>query len=200
MYPYNHKFGQTIQTDIEGVEADRAFLAHVLIAAPAAVDTDGILDGVEAPSGAEALVVEEFLAQPDVARNVTVAVAATTAGDIAAGNIVVAGKRGGVAISENFAVSADTPASITGNLAFDSVDSVTIPVQDGDSVTVDVGWGKKFGIPYKMPYAGVALLKLFDGSADSGSITVDASDVSKNVLALNGTPNGAKNIDLYLIV
>lgn len=203
MNPYNHNFGQTLTTDADGVVADRAFLAHVTITDALAIDSDVILDGVEAPSGedAEALVVDEFLAQPDVARNATVTIAATTVADIAAGNIVVAGTDiGGNVISEDFAITADTAGSVTGNLAFVRITSVTIPVQDGASVTVDVGVGKKFGIPYNLPYAGAVITKLFDGAADTGTITASASALAANVISLNGTPNGAKDIDLYVMV
>jgi len=44
MYPYNHKRGQKIQTDVDGVAVDRAFLAHLQYSAAqaAALDTDGI--------------------------------------------------------------------------------------------------------------------------------------------------------------
>jgi hypothetical protein len=66
--PYKFNYGQIISTDAEGVSVDRSFLAHVNIPAALAVaaDTDGIVDGAEGPSGvgAEALVVDEFLAQP----------------------------------------------------------------------------------------------------------------------------------------
>lgn len=201
MYPYNCFKGQKIQTHA-GTEADHSFIAHSLIAAPVAVDTDGIVDGAETTTGAEAepLVITTFLAQPDVARNITVTVAATTAGDVAAGDIVVTGTDlSGAVISENFAITADTPATVTGNLAFKTITSVTVPVQDGASVTVDVGWGKKFGLPYKLSTNALVLLKLFDGTADTGTVTASASSLSANVLALNGTPNGTKNIDLYII-
>jgi len=200
---FKHDYGQTITTDAAGVEIPRAFLAHLHIPAPKAADPDGMVDGAECTTGEEAepLVITEFLAQPDFARNITVTVAATTAGHVAAGNIVVAGKdMSGAAISENLSVTADTPATITGSLAFASVTSVTVPVQDGDSVTIDVGWGKKFGIPYKLATSALAILKLFDGSADTGTVTASATTLAENVIALNGAPNAAKHIDLYLIV
>lgn len=201
MYPYNPFKGQKIQNHA-GVGVDHEFLAHYPIPKPSAVDADGIVDGAEATTGAEAepLVITTFLAQPDVARNITVTVAATTAGDVAAGNIVVAGTDlSGAAISENFAITADTPATVTGSLAFKSVTSITVPVQDGASVTVDAGWGKKFGLPYKLPANSLILLKLFDGSTDSGTVTVSTSRLAANVLAINGTPDGEKNIDLHII-
>lgn len=205
MSPYKHYFGQTITTDAEGVSVDRSFLAHINIPAAVAVatDTDGIVDGAVGPSGggAVALVVTTFLAQPAWPRNITATVAATTAGDVAAGNIVITGKNvAGEVITENLAVTADTPATITGAKAFAQITSVTIPVQDGASVTVDIGWGKIFGMPYKLETSGQVLLKLFNKAADTGTIAVSATAIESNTLALNGTPDGAKAIDIYAIV
>ncbi|MPM44836.1 hypothetical protein SDC9_91518 [bioreactor metagenome] len=65
---------------------------------------------------------------------------------------------------------------------------------------VSVGVGKKFGIPYKLTASELVIVKLFDNSADTGTVTADADELEKNVIALNGTPNGAKNIDLYILV
>lgn len=203
MESYKHNFGQTITTDAEGIGVDRAFLAHINIPKAAAADDDGIIAAAEGPSGEEAgpLVITEFLAQPDWPRNITVKVSATTAGDVAKGDIVVEGLNfAGEEITETHAITADTPATKTGTLAFKEVTSVTVPVQDGDSVTVDVGWGKIFGIPYKLATTELILKKLFNGAADSGTPTVDAADIEKNTLPLNGTPDGAKDIDLYIIV
>lgn len=201
--PYKHYFGQRITTDAEGVAVDRAFLAHINIPKAAAAKADGIVKAAEGPSGAEAepLIVTTFLAQPDWPRNITVKVSATTPADVAAGNIVVKGKNiAGEEITENFAIVADTPATKTGTFAFAEITSVTIPVQDGDSVTVDVGWGKVFGIPYKLEADEQVIAKLFNKATDSGTVTPDAINIEKNVIALNGTPDGLKDIDLYVIV
>lgn len=203
--PYKFNYGQIISTDAEGVSVDRSFLAHVNIPAATAVaaDPDGIIDGAEGPSGAEAeaLVVDEFLAQPAWPRNITVTAAATTAGDVAAASVVVAGKNfAGEAISEEFAFSADTPATKTGNKAFAEITSVTIPVQDGASVTFDVGWGEKFGLPYKLYADELVILKLFNKAADSATIANSATALESNTADMAGTPDGLKDIDLYIIV
>ena len=203
--PYKHGFGQTITTDAEDVSVDRSFLAHINIPAADAVaaDTDGIIDGAKGPSGAEAeeLVVTTFLAQPAWPRNITVTAAATTAGDVAAASVVVAGKNfAGEAITEEFAFTADTPATKTGNKAFAEVTSVTVPVQDGDSVTFDVGWGEKFGIPYKLYADELVILKLFNKAADSATIANSATAIESNTADMAGTPDGLKDIDLYVIV
>ncbi len=65
---------------------------------------------------------------------------------------------------------------------------------------VSVGVGKKFGIPYMLTADELVFIKLFDNSADTGTVTADDDELEKNVISLNGTPNGAKNIDLYIVV
>lgn len=200
---YKHDFGNTITTDALDVSVNRASIAHLHIEDLAAAANDVIVDAAAAPSGegAKALVITEFEAQPDTPRNLTVTIAATTTGHIAAGNVVVAGKNyAGEDITENFAVTADTAGTITGNLAFKEVTSVTVPVQDGDSVTVSVGIGKKIGIPYRLVADEQVILKLFNNTADSGIITNDATNLEKNVISLNGSPDGQTPLDLYIVV
>ena len=201
--PYKHGFGQIITTDAEGVSVDRSFIAHYKMVKPVAADSDGMVDGAECTTGeeAEALVLTTFTKQPDFPRNIVVVIAATTAGDVAAGNIVVAGKNvAGEDITETHAVTADTPGTFTGAVAFKTVTSVTVPVQDGDSVTVDVGWGKVFGIPYLLEADEHVIVKLFNKAADAGAVTPDAADIEKNVFAVAGTPDALKDIDLYILV
>lgn len=205
MAAYKHDYGQKITTDAEGVEVDRAFIAHVHIPKPVAADSNGMVDGAECTTGAEAepLVITEFDAQPDWPRNIVVTLAADTADHVAAGNIIVKGINfAGEEITETHTVTADTAGTFTGSIAFKKVTSVTVPIQDGDSVTVDVGWGNKFGIPYKLVADEQVILKLFDNSAENGTITADAEDREKNVYTLhsNTSPDGTKDIDLYIIV
>jgi len=60
--------------------------------------------------------------------------------------------------------------------------------------------GKVFGIPYLLEADEQVIIKLFNKSADTGTVTPDAADIEKNVIALNGTPDGLKDIDLYIVV
>ena len=80
------------------------------------------------------------------------------------------------------------------------IGAITVNTTAGVRDRISVGWGKKFGIPYKLPADELVIVKLFDNAADSGTVTADATDIEKNVLALNGTPDGLKPIDLYIIV
>ena len=93
MAPYKHNFGQTITTDVEGVAVDSAFIARIHIPSAAAAATDSMVDTETCPSGgsAQPLVITEFATQPDWPRNIVVTLAATTADDVAAGDIVVKG-------------------------------------------------------------------------------------------------------------
>jgi len=66
--------------------------------------------------------------------------------------------------------------------------------------TVSVGIAKKFGIPHIVNHATLLQEKVFDGSDDNGALAVDADEIEKNLFALDGTPNGAKALDLYYLV
>jgi hypothetical protein len=211
MAPYKHNFGQTITTDVPNIAVDRGFIANLAwtAAQTVAADTDGIFDGIVAPDGtaepAETTVTvtpedEEFIAQPPCARNITVTVAATTAGHIKAAAIVVTGKNiAGETITENFTPTADTPATLVGAKAFASIDSVAVPPQDGDSVTVDVGFGELIGLPYMLTKKRV-LLTLNDGVVDSApTLAIDADEIEKNTVDFNGSLDGSV-MDMSIIV
>lgn len=126
-------------------------------------------------------------------------------------------------ISEHFTVGGETDAVIlTAKIAAANDSTLNIAIDDGtgegasEGVTtaatsanttagvapdkVSVGVGKKFGIPYKLAADELVIVKLFDNSADSGAVTADATDLEKNVIALNGTPDGLKPIALYILV
>jgi len=66
--------------------------------------------------------------------------------------------------------------------------------------TLSVGWGDKFGLPYLLYADELVILKLFNKAVDSGTITSDAVDIEKNIFDPNGSPDGAKDIDLYIII
>lgn len=89
-----------------------------------------------------------------------------------------------------------TDADDTGlTMAAVTVDAVSGVAPD----KVQVGFGKKFGIPVALAGAHHVLLKYFDGSADTGAVTADSADIEKNVIALNGTPDGAKDIEIVCL-
>ena len=112
----------------------------------------------------------------------------------------MAGKNiAGASITENFTPTADTPATLTGTKAFASVDSVTVPAQDGDSVTVDVGWGQLIGLPYKLSKKRV-LLTLNDGVVDTAPVlAISSTALESNTVDFNGSLDGSV-MDMSIIV
>ena len=211
MYPYNFNRGQTIQTSVPGIVADIGYISNLTWTAlqTAAADTDGVFDGIVAadataePAGTtvtKTVAADEFVAQPPCARNLTVTVAATTAGHVKAAAIVVTGKNlAGETMTESFTPTADTPATLTGAKAFASVTSVAVPAQDGDSVTVDVGFGQLIGLPYKLAKKRV-ILTLNDGVVDTApTLTISASALESNTVDFNGSLDGSV-MDMSIIV
>lgn len=181
-----------------------------------AADADGIVDGAAGPADtvdedqqpveASPLVIiptdEAFIKQPPCARNLVVVVAATTAGNIAAGKVVVAGKDvNGEAISEDFTVTGDKGETLTGSKAFAQITSITIPVQDGESVTFDVGWGDKLGLPIKLAN-GVHHIATYLGSsaeATAPAFATSGTAVSGNTIDLNSALNGSVVETLFIV-
>jgi len=120
-YPYNHKLEQEIQTDVTGVTADRAFVAHVNWADPAAASSDAIKT---ITLGAAAQTITTGITNPDYPR--ALAVAGNAAG--IAGNVVIAGTNyAGEAITDTIALDGTT--SKPGTKAFKTVTSITVPAQ-----------------------------------------------------------------------
>ena len=211
MYPFNFNRGQTIQTSVPGVVADIGYIANLAWTAvqTVAADTDGIFDGIAAadataePAGTTVTATpasDKFVAQPPCARNLTVTVAATTAGHVKAAAIVVTGKNlAGETITESFTPTADTPDTLVGAKAFASVTSVAVPAQDGDSVTVDVGFGQLIGLPYKLDKKRV-ILTLNDGVVDTApTLAISASALEGNTVDFNGSLDGSV-MDMSIIV
>ncbi len=67
---------------------------------------------------------------------------------------------------------------------------------------ISVGWGDKFGLPYKLYADELVILKLFNKAKEDteGTVTADATDLEKNVYDPNAGADGQKDIDLYIIV
>lgn len=91
--------------------------------------------------------------------------------------------------------TAGTPAVSLGSITVNTVSGVA---ED----KVSVGWGKKFGLPYMLPADEQVILKLFNGAAEGtpGTITNSATALESNTFEPNGTPDGEKDIDLYIVV
>jgi hypothetical protein len=135
------------------------------------------------------------ITNPDVPRTVTVK--GNAAG--ITGNVVINGTNvKGDVITDTIALNGAT--EVEGIKAFQTVTRIDLPVEvHAGTDTVSVGRAKKLGLPHIVDNAALLLVKNFDGSTDSGTLAVDADEVEKNLFALNGTPNGAKLVDLYYL-
>jgi hypothetical protein len=131
------------------------------------------------------------------------------------------------ALLENETVSEVYTASASGEFVYleakveadqDNTLALTVTEDDGSNVAVgltdpdggaagvapdeiSIGWGDKFGIPYKLYADELVILKLFNKAKESteGNVTADADDLAKNVYDPNDTSLGV-DIDLYIIV
>lgn len=190
-----------LETDVFGIVADDARLAHLHfdadMAAPA--DDDGIHAGIAGATSAQ--VVTADIANPPYPRNITVTPADTT-DDVKAGTIVVHGTNiADEPISEDFAFAANATTAKTGVKAFKTVKSIDVPAQDGTGCTFKVGFGVKFGLPFLLDAVPPVLCwfnRLFESTMPT--VTADADEIEKNVFSINGTLADNKMIDLYVLL
>jgi hypothetical protein len=122
---YNHKAGQNIMTDIEGVDTDRAFLAHYHIDAENAPAASS--DGVHAAMnlGAAVQAITTGITNPAVPRNIRID------GNVSGinGKVKITGINfAGDAISEE--IQANGTTAVDGALAFKTVTKIDLPVQN----------------------------------------------------------------------
>lgn len=173
-----------------------ALLALLLVryrVTPAAVGVASVHAAITLPDSGTTEVTTA-ITNPDVPRTVTVK--GNQAG--ITGNVVIDGTNiAGDVIQDTIALNGAT--EVEGVKAFKTVTKITVPVKNGAGDTVSVGIAKKFGLPHIVDNAALLLVKLFDGSADSGTLAVDGDEVEKNLFALNGTPDGSKVLDLYYL-
>jgi hypothetical protein len=136
------------------------------------------------------------ITDPDLPRTVTVKGNASGI----TGNVVITGTNiADEEITDTIALNGSS--EVEGVKAFKTVTQIDLPVEvHAGTDTVSVGIAKKIGMPHIVDNAALVLVKLFDGSADSGSLAVDADEIEKNLFAVNGTPNGSKLLDLYYVV
>lgn len=139
---------------------------------------------------------------PDVPRAITVTVGASVAADIAAGTIVVTGVNiAGKTFTENFAVTADTAATINGTKAFKRITSVAVPAQDGNSVTVAVGTRGILGLNHFLP-SGATVKTLMNNNgtvtlADPTASTTSTTALESNTVTPATAPNSTRAYTFY---
>lgn len=154
------------------------------LGAPAVGTTTAVHAAVT--STASQQVVTTGITNPDVPRNVT-ATAGGTAGDIAAIQVVVTGTNMyGETISETLpAFTVDTAGSVTGDKAFATVTSVTLPAHSGTGATTAIGVGAKLGLPVKLDRD--TIVNAYRNGVREGTrptVVVSASAVESNTVTM----------------
>ncbi len=187
MYPYNHKMGQKIQTDIDGVEADRGFLAHFQVAADdaAAASVTAILAATALTTEAQAIV--EDITNPAVPRSVT---AKGSASGIT-GDVVITGTNAaGEEITETLALNGAT--AVEGNKAFATITQVDLPVESHEGTdTVSIGTGTKLGLPWLLSHNTVLVAYLDNAKEGTApTVTVSATAIESNTIKLSSALGG----------
>lgn len=196
MYPYNHKMGQVIQTNVDGVEADRGFIAHfqVAAAAAAAASATAVLAATALTDEAQAITAD--ITDPAVPRSITVK--GNAAGII--GDVVITGTNyADEVITETLALNGAT--TVEGAKAFKTVTKIDLPVEvHAGTDTVSVGTGTKLGLPWLLSHNTVLAAYLDNAKEGTApTVTLSATAIESNTIKLNSALNG-KVVDAYLIV
>lgn len=194
-------FGLNINVSRQDMKlATQAMIEHQTITTPIVALTTR-LKSAQATSASVTTTVSTFLAQPDVPRNITITTGGTTA-DVNAGDVVVTGTNFfGKAITESIAITENQAGTSSGVKAFKTVTSVVIPIQDGTGALYDIGVGDVLGLKRCMANVGAVAWAVFDGAFEATRPTcvADVDEVEKNTCDINGTLNGAKNVELYFV-
>ena len=192
-----HIFGGTIKRDgaIAGSDVDAvvALLPVHYQITPAAKSATAVHAAIALTAATQTIITA--ITNPDVPRVVTVK--GNAAG--ITGNVTISGTNAANAdISDVIALNGAT--EVSGAKAFKTVTSIALPIQThAGTDTVSVGRADIFGVPHMVDNAALLLVKLFNGSADGGSLAVDSDEVEKNLYSLSGTADGVKPLDLYYL-
>jgi len=197
MGPYDVNRKHTINSDADKL-TERNFIAHEQWADPVVGAVDAIHNAVTDTS-VEVEVLTD-ITNPDYARGIT-ATAGGTGADIGAIQVVIVGTRNGEVITETLpAFTVDTPGTVQGSKAFDTVTSITIPAHEGTAATTSVGTNDKLGLNYKLAHN--TLMKTFLDNTLEGTaatVTVSATVLASNTIDLHSALDGTV-VDAYLII
>lgn len=202
-YPHNPALGQVMQSHVEGVEVDRGFIAHFQVpaASAVAVETNNIC-ALFATSADSTTVKTTGITNPSVPKCLTVS-SDGTAADIKAVQVTITGTNYlDEVISETFPVfTENTKTTVVGAKAFKTVTSISVPAMDGAGVTVSVGESEILGLPFKLTHNTVFITLLNNAVEGTAPIvTTSATAIESNTIDLNTALDGAKVVDVYLIV
>ena len=151
-------------------------------------------------SSEAAVVKTDAITNPAYPRNLVVTPGGTTA-DVKAGNVVIAGTNIlDEPISENFAFLDNATEATTGNKAFKTITSITIPIQDGNAATFAVTTGEKLGLPFMLDH-NTLFRAIRNGAveANAPTVAVDDDEIEKNTVTMHSALNGQK-LELYFML
>lgn len=188
-----------LQTDAINVPANEARIASFVWTKEqgATADADAIIDGGDcSESEAVTLTPEGNAGVLPCARNVT-ATSGGTAANIKAVRVKVYGKdlNGMPKTEELPAFTADSATTVVGSIAFTEVERVVVPAMDGAGVTVDVGFGDKYGIPFKL-----TANPLYLASVDGTTKTVTFNKASGEYTTITFATNPANKAAALMVV
>lgn len=179
-----------IPNSTQGLLKIYQYILHPVVAAA------GAIHGAITLPASGTTTVTTAITNPDYPR----VLAVTGSAILITGNVVITGTDiSGATITDTIALNG--VAQVPGALAFATVTQIVVPAQHagGDTVTIDTL--NKFGMPsiiYIDPYVR---MRLFNGSTDAGTVTVNASSLAGNFYNIAGTPDGSKLLVLsYWIV
>jgi hypothetical protein len=180
--------------------ATQQLIEKQTISDPVVADDNRILDD-QTTSDSAITTATTFLAQPDVARALSITPGSTTA-DVPAGDITVTGTDIlGASLTETFTLIANQSTVSSGTKAFKTVTSIAFPIQDGAGATYDVGVLDVLGLKRCMAQAGHVLFTTLDGAYETTrpTVTADVDEVEKNTVNINGTLTGAKDVEVFFL-
>lgn len=155
---------------------------------PAVADTDGIMSALTDTATDVDVSTGVNINFPDVPRNITATVAATTTGGIAAVAVVLTGKDSkGLVITETLDdFTVNTAGIVTGSKMFAELTNIFIPKHDTTSPNTAIGFGDVLGIDERLERDTVLDTYLDNTKiTTSPTVSVNASDLESNSINLN---------------
>lgn len=195
--PYNPFIGQHMRTHVDGITADRGYIAHYIIPADkaTAADVANVLAATELT--AQEQEITEGITQPPTPRVLSITGNKSTA----VGDVIIEGTdMAGVELEETITLTG-SPLTVAGTKAFATVTNVTLPaVAETDGETISVGLSHAFGLPYNLPCDTV--LKIYNNGTETtvaAGSSFSASDLAANYIKPTAALSGHQ-VDVYLIV
>jgi len=108
------------------------------------------------------------------------------------GNLVLTGTDiEGVVISDTLVINGT--ATVNSVKSFKTISQAVVPTRGAASDAITIGTVNTFGLPIRLSNTAQVIAGSFYGTVDTGfTVSVDATDISKNLYVTAGTPNGTK--------